>query len=380
MVTISPLVGPCSGAHYEKVVAALMLAMPRLGNTAYWRWRQLHPSGLPITSRPLEEHLAVLPTECHSSFTRLYQCGDSLQDPFESLPVGCQVIGFNDDNYPSLLRLISDPPPLLYVVGDSSALSKPQLAVVGSRGASRYGLDLAHRFSKYLAQQGMAITSGLALGVDAYAHRGALAGEGITVAVLGTGIDVVYPAVHRQLSQEIVESGGVLVSEFAPGAKPHRSHFPRRNRIISGLSAGVLVVEAALKSGSLITARRALDQNREVFAIPGSIHNPTARGCHQLIREGATLVETAEDIAEQMQHLIPASQTPTLSDAANCWLPLQEEEDIRLWHALTHEPQTADQIERVCQLKADVILAKLTLWELEGRIWREHDRFYRAAL
>ncbi|MCV6614361.1 MAG: DNA-processing protein DprA [Cellvibrionaceae bacterium] len=204
-------------------------------------------------------------------------------------------------HYPKLLLQISDPPPLLYLQGASDCLNLPQIAIVGSRHASAGGLDNAQGFAKVLADAGFVIGSGLALGIDAAAHCGALAVEGKTLAVLGTGIDKLYPARHKQLAADIVASGGALVTEFHLGVEPMAKNFPRRNRIITGMAMGTLVVEAAVRSGSLISARLALEQNREVYAIPGSIHNPLSKGCHLLIKEGAHLVEEAADIVKQLQ-------------------------------------------------------------------------------
>jgi DNA processing protein len=208
-----------------------------------------------------------------------------------------------DDQYPPLLRDIPGRPGVLYVRGQVAALSLPQLAVVGSRKASRSGLELAQSFARELAASGFAITSGLALGIDTAAHRGALAAAGTTLAVLGTGVDRVYPLRNQQLAQELL-GRGALISEFPLGTTALPHHFPRRNRILAGLSLGTLVVEAASRSGSLITARLALDYNREVFAIPGSIHNPNSKGSHRLIREGAKLVETTTDIVEELGGLL----------------------------------------------------------------------------
>lgn len=222
------------------------------------------------------------------------------------------LITIEDPDYPGLLRQIPAPPPLLFVRGNIGCLNLPQIAIVGSRNPTNGGLENAQRFAEYLAGNGFAITSGLALGVDAAAHQGALAAQGKTIGVMGTGIDIIYPSRHRQLAQQILEAGGLLVSELPLGAGSKAAHFPQRNRIISGLSYGVLVVEAAIQSGSLITAKTALQQNREVFAIPGSIHNPLARGCHQLIRQGATLVETGKDIVEQLDGML-SYQRETLS-------------------------------------------------------------------
>jgi DNA processing protein len=195
-------------------------------------------------------------------------------------------------------------PPVLFVEGNAELLSDPQIAIVGSRNASIDGLRTAREFAADLAKKGLAITSGLALGVDGHAHDGALSVEGDTIAVLGSGLQHIYPARHRKLAQKIVQKGGTLVSEFRPSARPRSEHFPRRNRIISGLSLGVLVVEAAEKSGSLITARYANEQGREVFAIPGAIQSPSARGCNQLIKQGACLVQCSADILQEVDSLL----------------------------------------------------------------------------
>lgn len=213
------------------------------------------------------------------------------------------LITLADEHYPSLLYEIPSPPIVLFVEGDVCLLQQPQLAMVGSRNPTPMGIETAESFASYLAARGWIITSGLAMGIDAASHRGALS-QGKTIAVLGCGIDQMYPSQHKSLAESISRSGAV-VSEFPLGTHPAKEHFPRRNRIISGLSAGVLVVEAAIKSGSLITAKFAADQGREIFAIPGSIHNPLSKGCHYLLRHGAKLVETAEDIAEELSSFFP---------------------------------------------------------------------------
>lgn len=215
---------------------------------------------------------------------------------------GNRILTCRDPDYPSLLLEISDPPPLLYLHGNAAILHEPQLAVVGSRNPTPGGRQTAVEFARHLSAAGLVITSGLALGIDAAGHQGALDTGSATIAVMGTGLDRVYPARHRDLARRIAERGA-LVSEFPPGTPPMAENFPRRNRLISGLSLGTLVVEAARRSGSLISARFALEQGREVFAIPGSIHNPLARGCHHLIRQGAKLVETAQDIMDELAAL-----------------------------------------------------------------------------
>jgi DNA processing protein len=247
---------------------------------------------------------------------------NSLRSPDHAAPdadlewlhrTGHHLLALTSPNYPPLLATIPDAPPALYVRGSLEVLTTPQLAIVGSRHPTASGRDTAFRFAAHLARCGLVITSGLAEGIDGASHRGALAAAGATVAVCGTGLDRVYPEAHAELADAIAENGA-LVSEFAPRTPPRREHFPQRNRLISGLCLGTLVVEAARQSGSLITARCASEQGREVFAIPGSIHNPLSRGCHRLIRDGAKLVETADDILTELRMplaaVIAAPDTP----------------------------------------------------------------------
>lgn len=217
---------------------------------------------------------------------------------------GCDraIICFDDPRYPEQLKQISNPPLLLYVQGDSRLLSSAQMALVGSRHCTPYGQEKAYQFARQLALAGVTVTSGMALGIDGFAHQGALDAEGNTIAVLGTGLNNIYPKRHTRLAQQIL-TNGLLVSEFWPDSPAIASHFPRRNRLISGLSLGVLVIEASTRSGSLITARYASEQNRELFALPGSIDNHEACGCHQLIQQGAKLVVNINDILEEFQHL-----------------------------------------------------------------------------
>ncbi|MDP0561919.1 MAG: DNA-processing protein DprA [Candidatus Endonucleobacter sp. (ex Gigantidas childressi)] len=227
------------------------------------------------------------------------------------------VLCFDSDLYPSQLKELPDPPAVLYVIGNPELLTEPQVSIVGSRRPTPHGRRMALEISEQLARSGFVITSGLALGIDGSAHQGALSCYGNTIAVLGTGVDQVYPRQHQSLYTEIIEQGA-LVSEYPLGMQPMPSNFPRRNRIISGLSLGVLVVEAGLGSGSLISARLAAEQGREVFAMPGSVMNPMAKGCHKLIREGAVLVETVDDILAELrpeiQQLLLAADTPIKPD------------------------------------------------------------------
>lgn len=219
---------------------------------------------------------------------------------------GAAIIDHSDNGYPPLLKQIHRPPPLLFVKGDIDVLSMPQIAIVGSRHATKVGLQNSYHFAAFLAKHGFSITSGLAIGIDNAAHRGAVDISGKSIAVMATGIDSIYPHRHRQLADSIVAGGGALVTEFFPGTGVKARHFPQRNRIISGLCAGVLVVEATLKSGSLMTANYALEQSREVFAIPRSIHSPQSKGTHALIKEGAYLVENADDIVAQLSSFLYA--------------------------------------------------------------------------
>ncbi|KFI21259.1 DNA-processing protein DprA [Nitrosococcus oceani] len=273
-----------------------------------------------------------------------------------------------DPGYPPLLREIPDPPPILFVHGDPSLLSLPQLAIVGSRNPSPAGAETAAQFATYLANSGLVISSGLALGIDAAAHEGALAAKAATIAVAGTGLDRVYPARHHALAHAIAESGA-LVSEFPIGTPPLPQNFPRRNRLISGLSWGILVVEAALQSGSLITARLGAEQGREVFAIPGSIHNPLARGCHHLIREGAKLVEAAQDIWEELGSLAGAipnlqcQEAPQKIEASTDDLEYQ-----LLLDCLGYDPLPIDLLVERCGLTAEAVSSMLLILELQGRI------------
>ena len=272
---------------------------------------------------------------------------------------GQHIVTLADAEYPKALLEIADPPCLLYVRGNPGLLGKRGLAVVGSRNATPQGVQTAENFAKALAGKGLAIISGLALGIDAAAHRGALAAGGETIAVIGTGADRLYPARNRELALAIAEHGAI-VSEFPLGTPAIAANFPRRNRIISGLSRGVLVVEAAPESGSLITARLAAEQGREVFAIPGSIHSPVARGCHKLIKQGAKLVETAQDILEEFGNY------PEAMDIGPSTLCASEENAVL--GALGHDPCNLDDLAERTGLAADQLLTELLTLELAGQV------------
>jgi len=274
----------------------------------------------------------------------------------------CHLLTWSDADYPPLLRELADPPALLYVHGDRALLARPQVAIVGSRNPTPAGRDNATAFAHALARAGLTITSGMALGIDSAAHRGALAAGGTTIAVAGTGLDRVYPPRHRDLAHAIARQGA-LVSEFPIGTPPHAGNFPVRNRLISGLSIGVLVVEAATQSGSLITARLATEQGREVFAVPGSIHSPLARGCHALIRQGAKLVEIAADVLEELgplHHVAVRAPQPRRDDASS--------DDDQLLTHLGYDCVNIDRLVERSGLTPDRVSSMLLRLELRGLV------------
>ncbi len=274
------------------------------------------------------------------------------------------LVAWDDADYPSALLEIGDPPPVFFCLGRRELLAQPGFAIVGSRNATPQGAADAEAFAAALSAAGLAIVSGLALGIDAAAHRGGLAQPGSSIAVVGTGLDRVYPARNRALAHDLA-ARGLLVSEFAPGTPPLRANFPRRNRLVSGLARGVLVVEATLSSGSLITARFAGEQGREVFALPGSIHSPFSKGCHKLIREGAKLVETAQDILDELNVPRPASAPVegTIGPGAAMTAP-----ERAVAAALGHAPSGIDTIVARTGLPAETIAATLVGLELAGRV------------
>ena len=304
------------------------------------------------------------------------------------------LLSWDDERYPAILRNLSSQPAALFVEGDPDVLWQPQLAIIGSRNPTSGGKDNARDFAGELSRQGLTITSGMAAGIDSIAHAAALAAGGYTVAVTGTGLDEVYPASGRDLARRIAEHG-VLVSEFPPGTQAKRSHFPSRNRIISGLSMGVLVIEAGLRSGTLITARLAGEQGREIFALPGSIHNPMAKGCHRLIRDGAKLVENVSEILQELAALAgqiagelkselegpeenesPANtKKPNLlkyaagAEADIDELPWENDPEYRaLWNCLGYDPVPVDTLIEKSGLTARAVSAMLLMLELRGMV------------
>ena len=335
-------------------------ALPQLGPRRFARLLEAFASASSALSAPAAAWRSLGLPACCAEARRTPEVREQAAAALAWLErPGQQLLMWDMPSYPALLAELADAPPLLFVAGAADILESPQLAIVGSRHASRPGLDTAQAFARSLAQAGFCITSGLALGIDGAAHQGALDVAGKTVAVLGTGLQRVYPARHRRLAECIIEQGGALVSELPLDCPPQAGNFPRRNRIISGLSLGVLVVEASPSSGSLITARLAAEQGREVYAIPGSIHHPGARGCHQLIRDGATLVESVEDILQALRgwQLV----TPTTPRAASSARhPL-----LDLLHAA---PQSSEALALSSGWPLPKVLAALTELELDGLV------------
>ncbi|MFO7995273.1 MAG: DNA-processing protein DprA [Marinobacter sp.] len=302
----------------------------------------------------------------------------------DCLKTATNVLTMADSDYPEPLKHIPDPPLVLFLRGDRTLLGREQIGIVGSRNATRSGLEHARSFAAALGRKGLLVTSGLALGVDGAAHAGALDAGFPTLAVIGNGVDKPYPYRHRTLSERIAGEG-VIVSEYPPGTSAKAGHFPRRNRIISGLSRGILVVEAGLKSGSLITARLALEQGREVFAVPGSVHNPLARGCHDLIRQGAKLVETVDDICDELGAWwstqgqggsLVKDQASQTEDPVVAGLDSRE---IAVLEALGYDPKSTDDLCSVTGLPADQLMQSLLLLELQGLVDAAPGGFQRIA-
>lgn len=364
--------------------------LPECGSGTYWRLLDEFPTLNTALEAPLDVLNEVLPKAACDILM-------DYRDRGENSPIMRQVrkdlawIGENNvqlldthsEYYPKLLREIKRAPPLLYCLGDPTVLSLPQIAVIGSRNPTAGGRDNAKNFAQDLSAKGVTITSGLALGVDAAAHEGALANSGKTVAVLGTGVDQIYPLRHKHLGREIIEHGGCIISEFPLGTPPQASNFPQRNRIISGLSFGVLVVEAAIKSGSLITARYAIQQDREVFAIPGSIHNPLSRGCHSLIKDGAKLVESAQDIIEEIQGFLSLkweeSSLSALQNLQNSDELVESEDEDKILAHLGYDPVTLDTLVKRTGLGIGELMANLLTMELKGLVGNVGNGYTRSS-
>lgn len=339
--------------------------LPEVGSRRFCTLIEAFGSASSALSAPASAWLALgLPQAAHES-RRSAAVRDGAGAAMRWLEhPGQHLLMWDDPAYPALLGEIPDPPPLLFVAGNPALVDKPQLAIIGSRRATPPALSTAAGFSRSLAKAGFVITSGLALGIDGAAHQAAIEVGGATIGVLGTGLEKLYPQRHRSLARQMLEQGSALVSEFPLDAGPLPGNFPRRNRIISGLSLGVLVVEASLASGSLITARLAAEQGREVFAIPGSIHHPGAKGCHQLIREGALLVESIEQILESLRGWQNLSPAPV------------DKPSHPLLALLIAAPQTSEALALSSGQPLAKVLAALTDLELDGRVCNEAGRWF----
>ncbi len=357
----------------ELIANLLLLRAPALSGAQFFQLQTLHGSSRSIVEAGTDAWLAAgLDRRCIEFLTGA--SADQVSKERRWLDAhNHHLLMLGSPQYPELLAQLPDAPLGLFVSGNPQILHTPQLAVVGSRNPTPYGREIAEAFARHLSNCGLSITSGLAAGIDAASHRGALAGSGATLAVCGTGLDIVYPRSSEALAREI-EQRGALVSEFLPGTPPRKHHFPQRNRIISGLSLGTLVVEAALHSGSLITARQAAEQGREVFAIPGSIHNTMAKGCHTLIRQGAKLVDSAEDILTELGPLAATLLDATQPEIRNYFdsqgfsKSLLDKEYKILLDALGFEPLGVDQLVARSGLQADAVASMLLILELEGHI------------
>lgn len=291
---------------------------------------------------------------------------DWMQDDY------CHILTLIDKHYPAQLKTIADPPPVLYVRGDVACLNQPQIAIVGSRNPSAGGKQNATQFAAELSKRGLIVTSGMASGIDAKAHIGALESGAKTIAVCGTGLDRIYPAKHKSLAHQITLQGA-LISEFSIGTAPVASNFPRRNRIISGLSLGTLVVEATIKSGTMITAKLAVEQGRDVFAIPSSIHNPLAEGCHDLIRQGAKLTSSIDDIIVELPLGLLDCTLPIKTDQSTKEI---DKTGFKVLKCLSYEALTVDQLVEKTQLSTQVVTQELLLLELNNRVEKTSAQGY----
>ncbi|MEM9445796.1 MAG: DNA-processing protein DprA [Verrucomicrobiota bacterium] len=289
-------------------------------------------------------------------------CFDLEKELDDAKALGLEVIHYEDDRYPVKLREIYDPPLVLYIKGDPSCLEKMSIAVVGSRHTSYYGGEVAKKLSYQMAYSGISIVSGLARGIDTMAHQGALAAKGSTVAVMGCSLDRIYPSENEILADKISESGGLLISEFALGRAPDRQTFPMRNRIVSGLSSGVLVIEAGAESGALITAQRAMEQGRQVFAVPGRIDQGYAAGCHRLIKDGAKLVEGVEDVMDEFAFLVPKEIVGIKKRAMPSDL---SKDEVTILESIGDEEMELDYITRKCGLPTAKVSSTLLRLEMK---------------
>ena len=360
----------------------LLSFMPGLGPIKTQRLLQCFGSPERIVLAPQQELRQVLSEKIADNFSspstqqKIKRQLQQTQHWYESSEAH-HIITFDSQLYPKLLKELPDAPVVLYVIGNPSLLQEPQVGVVGSRRPTPSGNRVAKEFSEQLARSGLVITSGMAMGIDGAAHQGALSSYGGTIAVLGTGVDQVYPVRHKSI-YSLIAANGALVSEFPLGTTPFAGNFPKRNRIISGLSLGVLVVEAALESGSLISARMAAEQGREVFAVPGSVINPLSKGCHKLIRDGAVLVESADDILMELApQLQQQMQLPDLSSAVQQKVsdPLR----LKVVESMGYDVISIDDLSDICGIPCQELSVLLTDMELDGVIEATPGGFIRLG-
>ena len=331
---------------------------------------QKHPLGelFSLTSLQLQQ-LGLSQAQADNLVNTDWQLVAHHETQIEQLQI--KVVSYFDDDYPPLLKQIASAPLLLFCLGNTDLLLSPQIAIVGSRNATPIGLEIAAEFAHQLSLAGMTITSGMAMGIDSAAHKGALAGTGNTIAVLGTGIDIAYPKRNKLLIKQVAERG-LLVSEFLPGTAASATNFPRRNRIISGLSLGVLIVEAQIKSGSLVTVRYALEQNKEVFAVPGSIKSPLSEASHFLIKQGAKLTENISDILDEVSFFCENSLYSIEQPSAN-------EPNCPVFNSIGYEVTSVDQITQRSQLPVDEVQARVLDLELADKVERVLDGYIRLG-
>ncbi|MDR3490652.1 MAG: DNA-processing protein DprA [Gammaproteobacteria bacterium] len=362
--------------HDDIIYWLAAVRLPDIGPVRINRWVNYFSSIKKLFAAPAEElqSAGLTPKEIYAVQNPNWRAAE--KDLAWSQQSDCHLVTQSDQAYPAFLRELNDAPALLYVQGDVTQLSQPQLAIVGTRNPTPSGKDTAVHFAYSLARAGLVITSGLAIGIDTASHEGALAASAKTIAVIGSGLEQIYPYSNRALAKKII-SQGAMVSEFPPDTRPKPQYFPRRNRLISGLSLGVLVVEAAIRSGSLITARFASEQGREVFAIPGSIHNPLARGCHQLLRLGAKLVESTEDILEELGSLYKALSEPPVKPAPAADLSSQMQE--MLLH-IDYSVTAMDTIIVRSGLTASAVSSMLLSLELRGLVQIVPGGYARSSL
>ncbi len=363
---IEPLVSSIPINEEEKLNWVKLSLVPKLGSQTFCQL--LRTFGLPenILGASTSQLSSVVKSKVASAIKQAEYSEQLALTKAWLAEANNHLITLADPQYPKALFEISEtPPPLLYAKGDLNLLNQPCIAMVGGRNATQQGIQNAEQFSKDLSLNGLSIVSGMALGIDGAAHRGALAGSGKTIAVVGTGLDIVYPAKHRQLAHDIVQTG-LILSEFPLGTPSIASNFPRRNRIISGLSMGCLVVEANTKSGSLITAKLAAEQGREVFAIPGSIHSPMAKGCHLLIKQGAKLVESTQDILDELGRFEKVNSTEA-SAQANIVNTNSDDSDPLLAF-IEFAPTSLESIVQKSGLPTQTVTASLMLLALDNKI------------